>query len=68
MIPRVRAPELPQNYAWLNTDYPLSLRQLRGRVVILDFWTYCCINCIHVFPHLKYLEHKYQDSLTVIHS
>ncbi|AFY50284.1 thiol-disulfide isomerase-like thioredoxin [Nostoc sp. PCC 7524] len=66
MIPRVRAPELPQHYAWLNTDYPLSLRQLRGRVVILDFWTYCCINCIHVFPHLKYLEHKYQDSLTVI--
>lgn len=66
MIPRVRAPELPQHYAWLNTDHPLSLRQLRGRVVILDFWTYCCINCIHVLPHLKYLEHKYQDSLTVI--
>ncbi|MBD2449705.1 redoxin domain-containing protein [Nostoc sp. FACHB-152] len=66
MTPRVRAPELPQNYAWLNTDKPLSLKQLRGRVVILDFWTYCCINCLHILPDLKYLEHKYKDSLTVI--
>jgi len=63
---RVRAPELPQNYPWLNTDKPLSLQQLRGRIVILDFWTYCCINCLHVLPDLKYLEQKYKDSLTVI--
>jgi thiol-disulfide isomerase/thioredoxin len=66
MTPRVRSPELPQNYTWLNTDKPLSLKKLRGRVVILDFWTYCCINCLHVLPDLKYLEHKYKDSLTVI--
>lgn len=66
MIPRVRAPELPQNYSWLNTDKPLSLKQLKGRVVILDFWTYCCINCLHILPDLKYLEQKYQDSLTII--
>lgn len=66
MIARVRAPELPQNQPWLNTNYPLSIQQLKGRVVILDFWTYCCINCLHVLPQLKYLEHKYQDSLTVI--
>ncbi len=66
MIPRVRAPELPQNYSWLNTDKPFSLKALKGRVVILDFWTYCCINCIHILPDLKYLEQKYQDSLTVI--
>jgi len=66
MTPRVRAPELPQNYTWLNTDKPLSLKQLRGRVVILDFWTYCCINCLHILPDLKYLEQKYKDSLTVI--
>ncbi|AFY41617.1 thioredoxin-like domain-containing protein [Nostoc sp. PCC 7107] len=66
MTPRVRAPELPQNYAWLNTDKPLSLKQLRGRVVILDFWTYCCVNCLHILPDLKYLEHKYKDSVTVI--
>ncbi|NJN56134.1 MAG: redoxin domain-containing protein [Leptolyngbyaceae cyanobacterium SL_5_9] len=63
---RVRAPELPQNYSWLNSDRPLSLKALRGRVVILDFWTYCCINCLHVLPDLKYLEQKYKDCLTVI--
>ncbi|MBW4601038.1 MAG: redoxin domain-containing protein [Calothrix sp. FI2-JRJ7] len=62
---RVRAPELPQ-YTWLNTDKPLSIKKLRGRIVILDFWTYCCINCLHVLPDLKYLEQKYKDSLTVI--
>jgi len=63
---RIRAPELPQNQPWLNTDKPLSLQHLRGRIVILDFWTYCCINCLHVLPDLKYLEQKYKDSLTVI--
>ncbi|MTJ12109.1 redoxin domain-containing protein [Anabaena sp. UHCC 0187] len=66
MIPRVRAPEIPQNHQWLNTNKPLSLKNLKGRIIILDFWTYCCINCIHILPDLKYLEHKYQDSLTII--
>ncbi|MFB2878028.1 thioredoxin-like domain-containing protein [Floridanema aerugineum] len=66
MAPRVRAPELPQNFTWLNTDRPLSLKELKGRIVILDFWTYCCINCLHVLPELKYLEQKYKDTLTVI--
>ena len=64
-IRRIRAPELPQ-YPWLNTDKPFSLKQLRGRILILDFWTYCCINCLHVLPDLKYLEQKYKDSVTVI--
>jgi thiol-disulfide isomerase/thioredoxin/sugar lactone lactonase YvrE len=63
---RIRAPELPQHYAWLNTDRPLSLKDLKGRVVLLDFWTYCCINCLHILPDLKYLEQKYRDCLTVI--
>ncbi|BAY98469.1 redoxin domain-containing protein [Tolypothrix tenuis PCC 7101] len=66
MMPRVRAPELPQNSTWFNTDTPLSIKQLKGRVVILDFWTYCCINCLHILPDLKYLEQKYKESLTVI--
>lgn len=66
MPPRVRAPELPQKIIWLNTDHPFLLQNLKGRVVILDFWTYCCINCLHILPDLKYLENKYKDSLTVI--
>ncbi|MGB7444699.1 MAG: thioredoxin-like domain-containing protein [Coleofasciculaceae cyanobacterium] len=66
MTSRVRAPELPQDQTWLNTDHPLSLQNLKGRVVILDFWTYCCINCLHVLSDLKFLENKYKESLTVI--
>jgi len=62
----IRSPELPQNYPWLNTNKSLSLKQFRGRIVILDFWTYCCINCLHVLPDLKYLEQKYKSSVTVI--
>ena len=63
---RIRTPELPQNYSWLNSDKPLSLKQFRGRVVILHFWTYCCINCLHVLPDLKYLERKYNYSAIVL--
>ncbi|MGB5898932.1 MAG: thioredoxin-like domain-containing protein [Geitlerinemataceae cyanobacterium] len=66
MPPRIRAPKLPQDYAWLNTDRPLSLAELKGKFVLLDFWTYCCINCLHVLGDLKYLEQKYKKSLTVI--
>lgn len=51
---------------WLNTSRPLDLKDLRGKVVVLDFWTYCCINCIHVLPDLKYLEEKYPNELVVI--
>ena len=63
---RVRAPEFPSNKTWLNTNHPLSIKELRGRFLILDFWTYCCINCLHILPDLQYLEEKYADSLTVI--
>jgi len=63
---RVRAPELAGGRGWLNTDRPLSLAALRGKVVLLDFWTYGCINCIHVIPDLKRLEAKYADQLVVV--
>lgn len=47
---------------WLNTEGPLSVyRDLCGKVVILDFFTYCCINCIHLLPDLHALEHTYSD-------
>jgi thiol-disulfide isomerase/thioredoxin len=55
-----RAPELNPAFSWLNTDRPLTFaRELKGHVVLLDFWTYCCINCMHVLPDLAYLEEKY---------
>ncbi len=62
----VRAPEFPAGDEWLNTDHPLTMKELKGKIVLLDFWTYCCINCMHVIPDLKRLEEKYKDSLVVI--
>ncbi len=62
----VRAPEFPEGMQWLNTDQPLRLADLRGKVVLLDFWTYCCINCMHILPDLAYLEEKYRHELVVI--
>jgi thiol-disulfide isomerase/thioredoxin len=63
---RVRAPELDGGVEWLNTSGPLRLKDLRGKVVLLDFWTFCCINCIHVLPDLARLEKKYPNELVVI--
>ncbi len=63
---RVRAPELTGGRGWLNTDRPLTLANLRGKFVLLDFWTYGCINCIHIIPELKRLEAKYPNNLVVI--
>ncbi|MBE9009832.1 redoxin domain-containing protein, partial [Pseudanabaenaceae cyanobacterium LEGE 13415] len=62
----VRAPEFPKDLTWLNVDRSLSLKAFRGRIVLLDFWTYGCINCIHSLPDLKYLEQKYSDRLTIL--
>ena len=47
----VRCPEFPRDLTWINTRRPLTLEEdMRGRVTVLDFWTYCCINCMHVLP------------------
>ncbi|HEX3250932.1 MAG TPA: thioredoxin-like domain-containing protein [Pyrinomonadaceae bacterium] len=64
--PKVRAPEITGGRGWLNTDKPLSITALKGKVVLLDFWTYGCINCIHIIPDLKKLEAKYANQLVVI--
>jgi sugar lactone lactonase YvrE len=56
----------PKDGEWLNTSGPLKLKDLKGKFVILDFWTYCCINCMHILPELKKLEHKYPNELVVI--
>ena len=51
----IRAPEIDGAIGWLNVDTPLTLRALRGKIVLLEFWTYGCINCLHQLPGLKRL-------------
>ncbi|MFJ8645386.1 NHL domain-containing thioredoxin family protein [Streptomyces sp. NPDC093546] len=64
---RVRAPELVGKGGWLNTGgKDLTLADLRGRIVILDFWTFCCINCLHVLDELRELEEKHRDTVVII--
>ncbi|MEU5366255.1 NHL domain-containing thioredoxin family protein [Streptomyces sp. NPDC005925] len=64
---RVRAPELTGKGGWLNTGgKQYSLADLRGRIVVLDFWTFCCVNCLHVVDELRELEEKHRDTLVVI--
>jgi DNA-binding beta-propeller fold protein YncE len=60
------APELEGGSAWLNTGSPIKLKDLRGKIVLLDFWTLCCINCMHIMPDLAKLEKKYPNELVVI--
>jgi thiol-disulfide isomerase/thioredoxin len=62
----VPAPEFPEGLDWINSDRPLSLAELRGKIVLLDFLTFGCINCIHVLPDLHALEEKYAEELVVI--
>jgi thiol-disulfide isomerase/thioredoxin len=66
LVTKVRAPEL-RGRGWLNTggkDY--SIKDFRGKIVLLDFWTFCCINCLHVLDELRDLEKKYEDSVVII--
>ncbi|WP_405916582.1 thioredoxin-like domain-containing protein [Streptomyces sp. NBC_00728] len=64
---RVRAPELIGKGGWLNTgDEQYTLADLRGRIVLLDFWTFCCINCLHVLDELRELEEKHRDTVVII--
>ncbi len=66
MAARVRAPELVGRGGWIGTDHPLSLEGLRGKVVLLDFWTYCCVNCVRVLAELRPLEELFADELVVV--
>ena len=64
--PRRPAGELTGGTAWLNCSGPVTLADLRGHIVLLDFWTLCCINCMHVLPDLDKLEAKYPGILVII--
>lgn len=67
MVGIVRAPEFPtEGMHWFNVARPLRLDGLRGKLVLLDFWTFCCINCIQVLPTLRRVEQAYPDDVVVI--
>src|SRR5665213_1578760 len=66
LLGTVNAPDFPAGAQWLNVDQAISMKDLRGKIVLLDFWTFCCINCMHVIPDLKKLEEKYPTQLVVI--
>lgn len=61
-----KAPPLDGGIAWLNTAGPIELAKLKGKVVLLDFWTFCCINCMHILPELAKLEAEFPNELVVI--
>ena len=63
---RIDTPDFPANLEWLNTKTPLKKEDLQGKFVLIDFWTYCCINCIHILPELKKLEKEFANELVVI--
>jgi len=63
---KVAAPDFKGADGWLNTDKPIAIADLKGHVVLLDFWTYCCINCMHVLPDLEYLEKKYEKEPFIV--
>ncbi len=60
-----KAPELVGTQGWINSA-PLELEGLRGKVVLIDFWTYTCVNCIRTFPFLKVWHSKYADNGLVV--
>lgn len=63
----IHAPELDRpGLTWFNVAKPLSLADLAGKLVILDFWTFCCINCMHIIPTLRRVEETYPDEVVVI--
>jgi thiol-disulfide isomerase/thioredoxin len=62
----VPAPAFPADVDWLNVENPLTIEGLQGKIVILDFWTYGCINCIHMIPVLDALSETYEEELVII--
>lgn len=65
-VGEIVAPAFPSEVDWINTENPLTIDGLRGKIIILDFWTYGCINCIHMIPVLRQLEERFPEELVVI--
>ena len=62
----VPAPAFPADLDWINVENPLTMSGLLGKIVIFDFWTYGCINCLHIIPILEQVEQKYAEEVVVI--
>lgn len=60
------APAFPDDVSWLNVSDPLTIDELQGKLILLDFWTYGCINCIHIIPDMRRLEEEFGDYLLII--
>ena len=66
-VPAERAPEIRSSDTWINSDGPLTLKSLKGRVVLIDFWAFDCDPCKETIPHVEALYEKYsKDGLIVI--
>ena len=61
-----KAPEFTDTTGYINTPAPVKLADLRGKVVLVHFWTYTCINCIHTIPHLNDWYQKYSKGLVIV--
>src|SRR5262245_59745348 len=62
----VNAPPFPDGLAWLNTSRPVTMAELRRKIVVLDFWTSGCINCMDMFPQLRRLRRDFPNETAVI--
>ncbi len=64
-----KAVEFPSELEWFNVEKPMTLADFKGKLLLLDFWTYCCVNCMHVLPELHILEQRYPELAVVgVHS
>ena len=58
---RLKVKDFPADHTWFNVSEPLSMEtHLKNKLVLIDFWTYCCINCLHTLPDIEYLADKFQ--------
>jgi DNA-binding beta-propeller fold protein YncE/thiol-disulfide isomerase/thioredoxin len=62
----VRAPDFPAGLDWINSDHPLHISELKRRIVILHFWTFCCVNCLHCLAQLREIEEAFPETVSVI--
>ncbi|MGC8479302.1 MAG: redoxin domain-containing protein [Candidatus Micrarchaeia archaeon] len=65
-IPGLKAPEFDDKLEWINSNNKIKLKDLAGRIVVIDFWTYCCINCVHMIPILEKIQEKYENKKVVV--